>query len=361
MTEPPAYLALANGTVLEGRCRSPGTAHGEVVFTTAYTGYEESLTDPSYAKQVITFAYPLIGNYGVREERFESDTVQPTAAIAREFTEDVGDWLADTDTPAIDCLDTRDLVLAIREEGAMQCGIAAGEDATPKAARSMLDACRPMGAYSNIGAAVSTDTVQEHNPTGSPTIALIDCGCKDSIIDSFTDRDAAVYQYPADAPVRDVLASNPDLLFISNGPGDPETFTNAQQLVDHFAGDVPVAGICLGQQIVALALGGSTEKMRFGHRGVNQPVMDRASGRVVMTTQNHGYTVSDPGPLEVTQHNINDDSAEGLRSEELSVLTRQYHPEANPGPNDTRAEFFDTVISHATGTDRPAETTAADD
>ena len=338
-----AYIALETGEVLEGTARSPGETHGELVFTTPYTGYEESLTDPSYEAQVLTFAYPLVGNYGVRAERTESDRVHPSAVVARELTDDVADWLREEGVPAVDGLDTRDLVLDIREGGAMQVGVSAGPDASPAEARAQLEDCPELSDLTDIGARVSVDSVHTYGD-GDTDVALVDCGAKRSIVDSLVERGATVHRLPYDATPADVDAVDPDVLFVSNGPGDPANFEAAERLVDEYVGEVPIAGICLGQQVVARALGGDTEKMAFGHRGVNQPVLDHDSGRVVMTTQNHGYTVADPGDLEVTQVNVNDDTPEALDSEELGVLTRQYHPEANPGPNDT-LDFFDDVLA----------------
>jgi carbamoyl-phosphate synthase small subunit len=343
---PDAYLALANGNVVEARTRAPGAARGELVFTTAYTGYEESLTDPSYEAQVLTFAYPLIGNYGVRTERMESDRVHPSAVVARELTDDVADWLTEAGVPAVDHLDTRDLVLAIRDTGAMKVGISAGPDASVEEAKAQLDACPHMSDITDIGDMVSV-TEPEHHEGDGPNVALVDCGMKKSILDSLRARDANVTVLPHDVDADTVASLDPDVLFVSNGPGDPANFEAAQALVEEFAGDVPLAGICLGQQIIARAFDGTTEKMTFGHRGVNQPVLDHPSGRVVMTTQNHGYTVADPGDLDVTQTNVNDDTPEGLESEDPAVLTRQYHPEAHPGPHDTLG-FFDDVLELAT-------------
>jgi carbamoyl-phosphate synthase small subunit len=344
-----AYLALEDGRVLEARGRVPGRTRGELVFTTAYTGYEESLTDPSYEEQVLTFSYPLIGNYGVRDERFESSRIHPRAAIAREFTDDVVEWLASESVPAIDHLDTREVVTSVRDQGAMKCGIAVGDDVTPEDAKEELKQCKGMSEHVDIGKQVSTPDPEffEGDEGGSDaTVALVDCGAKGSIMDSLVARGADVHLLPYDVSAADVAALDPDVLFVSNGPGDPENFEQAEALVDHFVGDLPIAGICLGQQVVANALGGATEKMTFGHRGVNQPVRDLDSGQVVMTTQNHGYTVSDPGELDVTQVNVNDDTAEGLESQELNVITRQYHPEANPGPHDS-LDFFDDVLALA--------------
>ncbi|WP_254545911.1 glutamine-hydrolyzing carbamoyl-phosphate synthase small subunit [Halomarina pelagica] len=340
-----AYVALEGGRVVEARARAPGQTRGELVFTTAYTGYEESLTDPSYEEQVLTFSYPLIGNYGVRSERFESDRVHPRAVVARELTDDVAAWLEREGVPAVDSLDTRDLVTRIREEGAMKCGIVAGEDVTPEDALDQLSRCKGMSEHTEIGEQVTVREPTTYNPDGSgPDVALIDCGAKGSIVSSLVERGATVHRLPYDATSEEVEALAPDVLFISNGPGDPANFGATQDLVRDLAGEIPMAGICLGQQVIADALGGETEKMAFGHRGVNQPVRDLRTGRVVMTTQNHGYTVADPGPLDVTQVNVNDDTPEGLESDDLRVITRQYHPEANPGPHDTLG-FFDDVLA----------------
>jgi len=343
-----AHIAIEGERVIEGRARSPGTARGELVFTTAYTGYEESLTDPSYARQVLTFSYPLIGNYGVRAERFESDRVQPEGVLARELTDDVALWLREAGVPAVDQLDTRDIVTEIRDEGAMACGIAAGPDATPGDALAELDACPHMSEHTDIGAQVSVAEPVVSNPGGDgPRVALLDCGAKGSIVDALVERDAVVHRLPHDAGAGAVASVEPDLLFISNGPGDPENFEAAAALVSEYAGERPLAGICLGQQVIASALGGRTEKMEFGHRGVNQPVRDLRTDRVVMTTQNHGYTVADPGDvLSVTQRNVNDGTPEGLDSDDRSIITRQYHPEANPGPHDSMS-FFDDVLAMA--------------
>ncbi|MFB6137376.1 MAG: glutamine-hydrolyzing carbamoyl-phosphate synthase small subunit [Halobacteriaceae archaeon] len=348
-----AYLALETGDVVEARGRVAGTARGELVFTTAYTGYEESLTDPSYEAQVLTFAYPLIGNYGVRDERFESDRVHPTAVVARELTDDVAEWLDAEGVPAIDHLDTRDLVTDIREGGAMRCGVAAGPDATAEDAVAQLADCEHMSEHTDIGERVSVDAPEVHEPPSvdpdAQTVALIDCGAKGSIVDSLLERGAVVHVLPHDATEADVAAVDPDLLFISNGPGDPANFEPAQELTTEHVGELPIAGICLGQQIMARAMGGATEKMDFGHRGVNQPVRDLETDRVVMTTQNHGYTVADhPEELAVTQVNVNDGTPEGLENRDMGIITRQYHPEAHPGPHDSLS-FFDDVLAAAAG------------
>ena len=338
-----AFLALETGAVVKARSRSPGLARGELVFTTSYAGYEESLTDPSYEEQILTFAYPLIGNYGVNLNRLESSRIHPRAIIARQLTDSISEWLSTESIPAIDTLDTRELVMAIRDHGAMRCGISSGKDATPELAIEELENCPSMDDHSDIGSLVSVKKPVTHPGTG-PHICLIDCGVKKSIIDSFIKRNVHLTILPYDTTIATVREADPDLLFISNGPGNPENFTDAISLVNEFSGELPIAGICLGQQIIALALGGTTEKMRFGHRGVNQPVLDLPTNKVVMTTQNHGYTVSDPGDLSISQINVNDNTIEGLVKMDLSILTRQYHPEAHPGPHDT-LNFFDDVLS----------------
>ncbi len=338
-----AFLALETGDVIQARSRSPGLAHRELVFTTSYAGYEESLTDPSYEEQILTFAYPLIGNYGVNPNRFESTRIHPRAIIARQLTDPISQWLSKESIPSIDTLDTRELVMAIRDHGAMKCGISSGNGATPELALKELEKCPSMDDHSEIGLSVSVKEPIIHSGTG-PNVCLIDCGVKKSIIDSFSKRNVNLTILPYDTSIATVIDLNPDLLFISNGPGNPEHFVDAISLVGEFAGKIPIAGICLGQQIIALALGGTTEKMRFGHRGVNQPVLDIQTNKVVMTTQNHGYTVSDPGDLSISQINVNDNTIEGLVNMDLSILTRQYHPEAHPGPHDT-LNFFDDVLS----------------
>ncbi len=350
---PNAYVAVDDGPVLSARGRVPGTARGELVFTTSYTGYEESLTDPSYRGQVLTFAYPLIGNYGVRDDRFESDEIQPEAVVARELTDEVVEWLDSEGVPAIDRIDTRDLVVDIRESGAKRCGIAVGPDVTPADARAELEACPTMAERTDIGDEVSTpEAYTAGEVDGQPQVALLDLGVKRSIVSSLVDRGARVDVFPHDTTAATVRELDPDLLFVSNGPGDPVNFDAAIDTVDELLGELPIGGICLGQQAISLAMGGETTKMEFGHRGVNQPVQDLRTGQVIMTSQNHGYTVSDHPDLTVTQVNVNDETIEGLENDELDILTRQYHPEAHPGPHDSMG-FFDEIVELATHKSKP--------
>jgi len=209
-----------------------------------------------------------------------------------------------------------------------------------------MEACEPMSDHVDIGAQVSVTETTVYEGDGVADVALLDCGAKGSIISSLTERGADVHVLPYDSTPEDVADVDPDVLFVSNGPGDPENFIAAQAVVDAFAGDLPMAGICLGQQVITSALGGSTEKMAFGHRGVNQPVKDLRTEKVVMTTQNHGYTVADTGPLEVTQVNVNDDTVEGLDSENSTLSPASTTPRRTPRPHDSLG-FFDEVLELA--------------
>ncbi|MFW6449130.1 MAG: carbamoyl phosphate synthase small subunit, partial [Halobacteriota archaeon] len=273
--------------------------------------------------------------------------IQPEAVIARELTDEVVEWLAAEGVPAIDHLDTRELVIEIRESGAKRCGIAVGEDATPAAAIEQLADCPTMAARTDIPARASTDAPYAVGPDDAGVrVAMLDCGAKRSMIDGLTARGARVEVLPYDTPPEAVRSLDPDALFVSNGPGDPTNYAQTVATIEALVGELPVAGICLGQQLIALAMGGSTEKMEFGHRGVNQPVRDLRSNQVFMTSQNHGYTVAEHPGLEVTQVNVNDGTVEGLENASLDVLTRQYHPEAHPGPLDT-VGFFEEVVTLA--------------
>lgn len=338
MTESTSLTLEEYGTVT-GRVRSPGETFGETVFTTAQTGYEESITDPSYTGQILVFAYPLIGNYGVERCHFESAGPCVEGVIAGEMTDDVADWLKEHDIPAIDHVDTRDLVLHIRDNGSSEAAI--GDDS-----ESLIEETPDFEERADY-IKQSTQCREAVEIKGSgPLIGFIDCGAKQGIVESFKSRDAHLVRYPHTVSTQDIIYDQPDLLFVSNGPGNPEWFTGVQQVVRELRGQLPMAGICLGQQIIALALGGETEKMEFGHHGINQPVIEVNTGRVKITTQNHGYVVSDPGDLVITEENVNDGSCEGLEHVADAILTKQYHPEGRPGPQDS-SDFFDTVLGCA--------------
>ncbi len=351
MTEMDAYLALEDGTVVEGQGHGvAGEVQGELVFTTQYTGYEESLTDPSYEFQLLMFTYPLIGNYGVDPEVFQSDGIKAEACIAREFSTDPDDvlqWFRDEEIPAMSGVDTRALTIKTREHGAMNAGLVVGEDVSEERAVELAEDCPPISSK-DLGARVTVSERQRLEGYGGSDVevALIDCGCKKNIIESLRQRSIDVVRMPYDSTSGDVRDVDPDAVFVSNGPGDPAQYTDAVDVVDEFTGELPVAGVCLGAQVVGRAFDAETYKLKFGHRGANQPVKDLEDDVVHITAQNHGFAVDEDtlgSDLEVTEINANDGTSEAVRSDYLKVEARQYHPEAHSGPRDTEEEFFDGV------------------
>ncbi|MDY7083449.1 MAG: carbamoyl phosphate synthase small subunit, partial [Halobacteria archaeon] len=275
-----AYLALEDGTVVEGEGHGvPGEVQGELVFTTQYTGYEESLTDPSYAFQMLMFTYPLIGNYGVNSDHFQSDEIQAEACIAREFStdpDDVLEWFRDEEIPAMSGVDTRALTIKTREHGTMRAGLVVGEDATEEKARELVDDC-PYIEELDLGAQVTRDEAEVFEgfgdePGDGERVVLIDCGCKQNIITSLRRRNMDVVAVPYDASPGEIRDYDPDSLFVSNGPGDPANYPDAVNAIQKFTGEIPVSGVCLGHQLISRAFGAETYKLKFGHRGANQPV-----------------------------------------------------------------------------------------
>lgn len=329
------FIVLGDGTTIEGEAASPGSAKCEAVFTTAYSGYEESITDPSYNGQALIFTYPQIGNYGLDGRRFESGEIQPNAVIAREFMPVVRRWLRQNDVPAVEAVDTRAIVKKIREKGSMPCGIASSQSGAERLCAEVE--------FDGIDMTYSPpENLPERYGDGRPIIVMLDCGVKNSMIEQFVDRGAQVVRLPWNVNPHEIGKYDPDLLFVSNGPGDPKEYLKAVSTIQLWGREVPVAGICLGQQLITLALGGDTEKMKFGHRGVNQPVYSNDFDNVFMSSQNHSHHVSVvPDELEVVEYNVNDDSPEGLRGD--GIRTVQWHPEANPGPHDSHY-FFDEVL-----------------
>ena len=349
-----AYLTLADGRVFRGtRIGAPGGALGELVFTTGMVGCLETLTDPSFSGQIVMQTFPLIGNYGVIPEDFEGEpavrgyVVRELCGAPSNFRSEgaLNDWLCRRGIPGIAGVDTRELTQIIREQGVMNACIAP-EPATD------LDALRRY-AVTGAVAAVSRPVPQTFPAEGTRRfrVVLLDYGVKANIIRSLCRRGCEVTAVPFDTTAEAVLAAAPDGVVTSNGPGDPAENTACIAELRKLVGRVPMMGVCLGHQLTALALGGRTEKLKFGHRGANQPARDLVTGRTYMTSQNHGYTVvseslSDVGRLRWV--NANDGSCEGVDYPGLRCFTVQFHPEACAGPRDT-AFLFDRFVSMMEG------------
>jgi len=358
-----ALLALEDGLVLWGRSfTGPGECAGEVVFNTAMTGYQEILTDPSYKGQIVTMTYPLMGNYGVNPEDLESRGVQVEGFIVKEYHPypsnwrsqgNLADYLKGSGHLGVEGLDTRAITKRLREVGAMR-GIISTADLDPA---SLVRRARELPSMEGRDLVPLVTCARPYwwpdFPTGDRApedlatlwaqrsgkkVILYDYGVKFNIIRSLKARGLEVLVVPATTPAADLLALKPDGIVLSNGPGDPAAVTYAIDNVRQCLGSQPVFGICLGHQLMGLALGGRTFKLKFGHRGANQPVKNKLSGRVEITSQNHGFAVdlesiADPG-VELTHVNLNDGTLEGLRHPGLRAFSVQYHPEASPGPHD---------------------------
>ena len=328
------FLVLEDGTLFRGESvGAPGFAFGEAVFTTAMTGYQEVVTDPSYAEQVVAFTAPMVGNYGVDAGRSESRSVHARAVVMREARGPAWtDWLHERGTVALSDIDTRSLVLHLRERGAMRAAAVAG-DASVEEALAAVQA-QPSMCGRSLAAAVSTRAPYTASTAGDVRLAVVDYGCKRSIVTRLAAAGAAVTVYPHDVDA-DTLAGH-DGVVLSNGPGDPEPLTVEVAVVRELLGRVPVLGICLGHQLLALAAGHRTTKLPFGHRGANHPVLERASGRVLVTSQNHGFAVEASDGGDVTHESLYDGTVEGLDLAAERARSVQFHPEASPGPHDAR-------------------------
>ena len=353
------YLVLADGHVFEGaRIGAPGDTLGELVFTTGTVGCLETLTDPSYYGQIIMQTFPLIGNYGVIPEDFESDRCHAKGYIARELCDvpsnfrsrgALADWLEEAGVVALTGVDTRQITRIIREKGVMNAAIV--REVTPEI-QARLNAYRIRDAV----ASVSARTREEFEPNGGALcrIALIDYGAKRGVERALNERGAHVTLLPFDTPAQVVLDGGYDGLMLSNGPGDPAENVYCIEQIEKLLGRLPIFGICLGHQMLALAAGGRTEKLKYGHRGANQPVRRLSDGSMFITSQNHGYAVvtdSLPETARPSYENANDGTNEGVAYPSLRAFSTQFHPEACGGPKDT-AFLFDEFIAEVTRTCR---------
>jgi carbamoyl-phosphate synthase small subunit len=323
-----AALRLEDGEVFAGRSvGADGVAFGEAVFATAMTGYQELVTDPSYAEQILCFTAPMVGNYGVADERCESERIHVRGVVMREARgPEWTRWLAQHGIVALTGVDTRSLVLHLRDTGSQRAAIATRE--------VDLDEIRGQPSMSgrSLAADVSPGELYRFADGSGPDVAVVDYGCKRSILRRIARAGATVTVYPHDADA-DTLAGH-EAVLLSNGPGDPEPLEPEIATIAELVGRVPVFGICLGHQLLALATGHETFKLPFGHRGANHPVVDRRSGRVLVTSQNHGFAVRPSEGREATHVSLYDGTVEGLDYPDLRARSVQFHPEAGPGPHD---------------------------
>jgi len=345
-----AKLILENGTVFEGQAFGyMKETVGEVVFNTGMTGYQEILTDPSYYGQIVTMTYPLIGNYGLNLDDNESDGVKVSGFVVREKSDAPNNWRCEFvideylnrhKIMGIEGIDTRALTKIIRNSGTMR-GLITVDELTDIQVQNKLEA------FDNTTAVAEVTTSSVKAIEGENIhIAAMDFGIKNNILRSFKHRNCKITVFPAFTKAEDILAIDPDGIFLSNGPGDPKDIPEAVEEIKKLIGKKPITGICLGHQLIALAMGGDTEKLKFGHRGANHPVKDLKTGRVMITSQNHGYVVTEEGMpegLEVTHINLNDMTVEGMKSDALGIYSIQFHPEACPGPHDTDPIFDEFV------------------
>lgn len=343
-------LILENGKIFEGKCfGNIEDTVGEVVFNTGMTGYQEILTDPSYYGQIVTMTYPLIGNYGINLEDCQSSSPKVKGFVVREKCNTPSNWRCEMNLDSylkqngiigIEGIDTRELTKIIRTKGTMR-GIITTKEISSSNINIMVNN------FSNVNAVkqVTSKNLKTYEGNGLH-IGVLDFGTKENILQSFIKRGCKLTVFPAFTSHEEILKQDIDGIFLSNGPGDPKDLREVIKTVEKLINLKPVTGICLGHQLISLALGADTEKMKFGHRGCNHPVKNLKSGKVTITSQNHGYVVKDDtlgNDIEVTHININDGTIEGIRHKDIPVMSVQYHPEACPGPHESDY-IFDEFI-----------------
>jgi carbamoyl-phosphate synthase small subunit len=343
------YLLLEDGTLFRGRSvAAPGVAFGEAVFTTGMTGYQETVTDPSYAEQLVSFTTSMVGNYGVDDTRLESDRPHARGVLMRLCGgAEWAAWLAAEEIVALDEIDTRALTLRLREEGAMRGAVVADEDALAVADALKMVRAQPEMEGAALVAQVSTREPYVPVPEGRLRVAVVDYGAKLSIIRRLACAGAAVTVFPHVHDPDELAAF--DGVLLSNGPGDPEPLVKETEVVRALLGRTSVLGICLGHQLLGLATGHRTFKLPFGHRGANHPVLERRGGRVLVTSQNHGFAVAPSDDAEESYVSLYDGTVEGFEFEELRARSVQFHPEAGPGPHDAWPILEGWVEELATG------------
>jgi len=351
-----ALLVLEDGTAFEGRTfAGEGEVEGEVVFNTSMTGYQEVLTDPSYRGQIVVMTYPLVGNYGVNPEDMESANIQVEGFVVREYEPAPSNWrsrmtlaefLGGNGIVGIEGVDTRALTRRLRLAGAMK-GVISTEDLDPRSLAAKAGASQGLVGRDLVKGVSCREAYRWPAAESRRHVVVLDFGVKFNILRCLAGRGCRVTVVPAWTSADAVMAMNPDGVLLSNGPGDPEPITYAVDTIRKLIGRVPLFGICLGQQLLAIALGGKTYKLKFGHRGANHPVKNLLTGKVEVTVQNHGFcvdadSIKDP-EVEVTHINLNDGTLEGMRHRGLPAFSVQYHPEASAGPHDAAYLFDDFV------------------
>ncbi len=346
-------MVLEDGKVFKGRSfASNGERTGEVVFNTSMSGYQEIITDPSYKGQIVVMTYPLMGNYGINKDDVESRRPFLEGFVVKEYSKIASNWkkeqsleeyLKENNIMGIEGIDTRKLTLHIREKGAMKAVLSTEDQDEASLIKKAKNSPGLVGVDLVSHVSVSKKYTYAHNKNAKYKVAVLDCGVKYNILRELARNDCNVVVLPAQATYDQILEAAPDGLLLSNGPGDPAAVDYVVKTVAKFIGRIPIFGICLGHQMLGLALGGKTYKLKFGHHGANHPVKDLRTGKVCITSQNHGFCVDidslNKKDIELTHVNLNDGTLEGLRHKRLPIFSVQFHPEASPGPHDAEYLF----------------------